>query len=103
MQSEWPLVGRDGELLQLRGLLAADPPTGVVLAGPAGVGKSRLAAECLRLAERAGRATARATATRAAAGLPFGALAPLLPQAPQTESGAVDDRADLLRRFAGAL
>jgi DNA-binding CsgD family transcriptional regulator len=47
-------------------------------------------------------ATARVTATRSASGLPFGALAPLLPAA-QSEAGAVDDKADLLRRSAAAL
>lgn len=51
----------------------------MVLAGTAGVGKTRLGAEVLRLAEAQGYATARVLATRASAGLPLGALAPLLP------------------------
>src|SRR2546423_8152178 len=74
-----------------------------MIAGPAGVGKTRLALEGLRLAEAAGMVGVRVTATRAAAALPFGALAPLLPAAHHGETGAVDDRADLLRRSAAAL
>lgn len=74
-----------------------------MIAGPAGVGKTRLALEALRLAEAAGMAAARVTATKAAAALPFGALAPLLPAAHHGETGGVDDRADLLRRSAAAL
>jgi DNA-binding CsgD family transcriptional regulator len=75
----------------------------VVFAGPAGVGKTRLALEGLELAERAGLATVRVTGTRSGASLPFGALAPLLPAADQREPGAADDRSDLLRRSASAL
>nr|SBO94876.1 ATPase / Transcriptional regulator, LuxR family [Nonomuraea gerenzanensis] len=51
---------------------------GAVLAGPAGVGKSRLAAEAVREAE--GVALARATV--AASGIPLGAMAHLLPPGP---------------------
>ncbi|MGH9005014.1 MAG: AAA family ATPase, partial [Acidimicrobiia bacterium] len=83
-------------------VVGADSP-GVMIAGPAGVGKTRLALETLRLAEAAGMATARVTATRAAGSLPFGALAPLLPATHHGETGGVDDRADLLRRSAAAL
>lgn len=101
--AEWPFVGRSGELNQLRALLTSDGSRGVVLAGPAGVGKTRLAVEGLQLAERAGMATARVTASRAASGIPLGALAPLLPAVHHEDSGAVDDRADLLRRSAAAL
>jgi DNA-binding CsgD family transcriptional regulator len=72
-----------------------------VLAGPSGVGKTRLGNECLAVAEQAGLATAQATATRSAAQLPFGAVAPLLAEdAP--EPGASDDRVDLLRRSVAA-
>ncbi|MGH9281809.1 MAG: AAA family ATPase [Acidimicrobiales bacterium] len=100
---EWPFVGRGGELRELRTLVTHDDGRGVVVAGPAGVGKTRLALECLHLAEHAALATARVTGSRAASGIPFGALAPLLPAVHHGDPGAVDDRADLLRRSAAAL
>lgn len=100
--ADWPLVGRVEELRQLRRIVTDPARNGAVLAGPPGVGKTRLALECLRLAESAHLQTARTTATRAAAGLPFGALAPLLP-ADDFQPGAVDERDDLLRRFTTRL
>src|SRR5438874_4389579 len=66
-----------------------------MVVGGAGVGKTRLAEECLRVLERC-RATIRVKATRATADLPFGAIAPLLPPG----AGAGGDRAELLRRAA---
>ncbi|MDQ4097791.1 MAG: AAA family ATPase, partial [Actinomycetota bacterium] len=103
MAGEWPFVGRSGELHRLRELISGDPPCGVVVAGPVGVGKTRLAAEGLALAERAGLSTARVTATRSAAAVPFGALAPVLPPVLHGEGALVDHRADLLRRSVDAL
>lgn len=102
MSEEWPLVGRGTELRQLHRLLITEHKS-AVLAGPAGVGKTRLAREALKLAEQAGLATARVTATRAAAGLPFGALAPLLPAVEHRGAGTPDDRTELLRRSTAAL
>jgi DNA-binding CsgD family transcriptional regulator len=100
---EWPFVGRAGELHRLRELITGEPPCGVVVAGPVGVGKTRLAAEGLLVAERAGLATARVTATRSASAVAFGALAPLLPPVVHGEGAMVDHRADLLRRSVDAL
>src|SRR5207244_2921737 len=60
-------------------LLARRESAGVIVSGEAGVGKTRLAAEAVRAAEAAGCATFRVTATRAAATIPFGAFAQLLP------------------------
>jgi DNA-binding CsgD family transcriptional regulator len=74
-----------------------------VVAAPAGVGKTRLGLECLAVAEHAGLATARVVATRAAAGLPFGAVASLLAPETNAEAGPPTARADLLRRSAAAL
>ncbi|MCW6007228.1 LuxR family transcriptional regulator [Micromonospora sp. CPCC 205371] len=75
----WPLVGR---LEELRFVTAATRPRsgspGVVLAGAAGVGKTRLAREALAEAERRGVAVRWATATASSRALPLGAFAGLL-------------------------
>ena len=81
MISAWPLVGREHELEIITKALDEETVTGVVLAGPSGVGKTRLADECLRRAAAAGLAAVRVTATKATSQIPFGALAPLLPVA----------------------
>ncbi|GAA4488121.1 hypothetical protein GCM10023094_47390 [Rhodococcus olei] len=57
MSAAWPLTGREDELRFIeRALRRADGPHGVVLAGAAGVGKTRLAREALSLASRRGAA-----------------------------------------------
>ena len=76
----WPLVGRERELDFLDRALASDA-AGLLLAGPAGVGKTYLAGACLNRAAADGWSTARVTATRSSAEVPLGALAALLPPA----------------------
>ena len=98
----WPLVGREAELRKFA-TLVIEKRGSVVLAGPAGVGKTRLAIECAELCERSGLAVLQVTATSASASLPFGALAPLLPDFEPEGSGRVDAKADLLRRTAASL
>ena len=93
------MTGRTAELEQIREFLRGTA-RGLLLAGAAGAGKTRLALESLRLAEEEGMYAARVVATRTAAGIPLGALAPLLPASHHGESGGVDTRADLLRRSA---
>jgi DNA-binding CsgD family transcriptional regulator len=95
----WPLVGRREELELVVRLVRSGESAGVVAAGPAGVGKTRFASEALRAAERDGCATAWSTATTAAATIPFGALAHLLPVPMPGPAG----RLDLLRRASGAV
>ncbi|MEV0587995.1 LuxR C-terminal-related transcriptional regulator [Nonomuraea sp. NPDC050310] len=65
----WPFRGRDAQLAAIRSAAG-----GIVVAGPPGAGKSRLAAQAV---EGSGAAWVRAT--EAAAELPLGAFAPLLP------------------------
>jgi DNA-binding CsgD family transcriptional regulator len=96
MEGEWPLVGRAAELERV-GRLLRDGAGGIVLAGPAGVGKTRLAGECLALAEQRGFVPLRVTATQAASTLPFGPFAPLMPELTGT------DRLELLRQVASAI
>src|SRR4051812_5293168 len=76
---DWPLIGRDRELGLIAEVLGRSDATGVVLVGEAGVGKTRLATEAIRLGDASGFATERVVASRAASSIPFGALAPLLP------------------------
>ncbi|MGH3781960.1 MAG: LuxR C-terminal-related transcriptional regulator [Pseudonocardiaceae bacterium] len=75
----WPLTGRAEELSRISGLTRRrDGPAGVVLAGPAGVGKTRLAREALAAAEQRGALTRWAVATASARTLPLGAFAATL-------------------------
>jgi DNA-binding CsgD family transcriptional regulator len=75
----WPLVGRDLELAGFDAVWAARGRQGVVIHGPAGIGKSRLAEEFLPRAVRAGFEAGRATASAPAAAVPLGAIAHLIP------------------------
>lgn len=98
MSEAWPLTGRDDELALLRSRLTTAGGGSVIVAGAAGVGKSRLASELVGLAETQGIATRRVGATRAAASIPFGAFAALLPDDASTQTPAA-----LLRRTATAI
>jgi DNA-binding CsgD family transcriptional regulator len=99
MDIMWPLVERRAELEVLSAVLADTPAGGVVLAGEAGVGKTRLAREALARAEAAGWEVEWLAATRAAASIPFGVVSHLLPPAERLG----DDRLDTLRRAAELL
>jgi len=74
----WPLVGRLEELELVTSTMEASTMLGVVIAGAAGVGKSRLASEALAALVGKGWGTKKAMATRAAAEIPFGPVAHLL-------------------------
>jgi hypothetical protein len=95
----WPLVGRRAELAALTVDITDARAGGVVLAGAAGVGKTRLAREALNQAAAAGLEVDWVAATRAAASIPFGAVSHLLPATERL--GA--DRPDTLRRAADLL
>ncbi len=77
----WPFAGREAELRFAGEALADGAAGGIVIAGPAGVGKTRLADEIARLAAGGGCAVTWARATRSAASIPLGAFAALLPAA----------------------
>lgn len=75
----WPLTGRAEELSVISGLTRhRDGPAGVVLAGAAGVGKTRLAREALALAKQRGALTRWAVGTASGQTLPLGAFAATL-------------------------
>lgn len=87
--SSWPLIGRQAEIASLRGH-ATDTWRGVALIGPAGVGKTRLAEELVSLVARDGTEARWVAATRSAATLPLGCLAPLLPPSMDRAERALD-------------
>jgi DNA-binding CsgD family transcriptional regulator len=97
----WPLVVRDEELAQLTAAVVAQ--RGAVITGAGGVGKTTLAMAGLRVAEERGMSVARAAATWASRGLPFGALAPFLPPDPRGDGLDREDRGELLRRYGRAV
>ncbi len=78
MGRQWPFVGREPELAAVRKALEDGNLTGVVLVGPAGVGKTRIARAVAARAEAAGAAVRWVMATRSASGLPLGAMGQLL-------------------------
>jgi predicted ATPase len=90
---QWPLVGRQEDVELFAATLTDPRAHGFVIHGPAGVGKTRLADECLAIVSRQGGAVARATATEGIKDVPLGAVAHLLP------AGIADRRYDLVAVF----
>ena len=73
-----------------------------MLQGPAGVGKTRLSEEALRLAERAGKRVERAVGHPATKAIPLGALAHVLPGEIVHDVGVGDDERTALFHAARA-
>ncbi|MEU7746686.1 LuxR C-terminal-related transcriptional regulator [Nonomuraea sp. NPDC049158] len=77
----WPLVGRATALRTVLSAATRADVGGVVIVGPPGVGRTRLAKEAVARLAAAGHPTAWATGTRAAGAIPLGSLLHLaLPQ-----------------------
>lgn len=70
-----PLVGRAPELAAIAAVLAAAEGRGVLISGPIGVGKTRLATEIMGRRAASGAVVLRVIATSATADIPLGALA----------------------------
>jgi len=76
---QWPLTGRAEELRFVEAGLSSTDVSGVVIHGAAGVGKSRVAREALRLLADGGRQCRWAVGTSAARSLPLGTFTPWVP------------------------
>ncbi|QDY76173.1 helix-turn-helix transcriptional regulator [Streptomyces qinzhouensis] len=95
----WPFTGREDTLTELTPLLTGSEPYTLLLTGPAGVGKTRLVQELLAGPARPTARVLTAPATESTRGIPFGALAHLLPAALPASGG----RSNLLRALADGL
>ena len=93
LDGAWPLVGRHDEIEQLDRLIRGTSRSGVLLTGPAGIGKSRLARVCLERATAAGMTTAQVTGHPTAEEIPLAALAHLLPAEILDAGGTTGDLA----------
>ena len=93
------LMSRDEEMGRIILGLQSPEPAAFVLAGPEGVGKTRLAAEIARSAPKLGFVAVRAGASRTASAIPFGPFARFLPEA----GLAPGDLTGLLRQAGEAM
>ncbi len=75
MRLPWPLTGRSHEQRLIEAALFDPDSSGVVVCGPAGVGKSRVAREALNSAASQGCETRWIVGTSSARSIPLGALA----------------------------
>ena len=95
-----PLRGREAEIEKLRVALRRSTRRSVVLVGPAGVGKTRLAREALDIAQTPGSTTRWVVATRSTSEVSYGGLATLLRK---VQLEGTSGPAELLRRNVIAL
>ena len=80
MLQAWPLVGRADELARVIAYVADPPVTGVIVEGPAGIGKSRLLQETRTRLTGRGHTVWSVVGTAAGRQLPFAAFAHLRPE-----------------------
>jgi len=78
IHSQWPLVGRDSTLTRISSAFRDATASVVVLCGPSGVGKTRLAAEVAGVLAAEGWLVIPVAASETLATIPLGALAPAL-------------------------
>ena len=90
MRLTWPLTGRSEEMRLIEAAISASDLSGLVVRGPAGVGKSRVVREALDSAASKGCDICWAVGTSSAQALPLGAFASWAPP-------TVTDRLQLVR------
>jgi DNA-binding CsgD family transcriptional regulator len=76
---DWPLIGRGRQIETFTELLQSRERAGMIVFGPAGVGKTRLAEECRRIGEMQGYCTERTIGATFTQSLPLSSAAALLP------------------------
>ncbi|KWX57904.1 LuxR family transcriptional regulator [Mycobacterium sp. NAZ190054] len=76
MRLTWPLIGRSWETRHIEAALLDPASAGIVVSGPAGVGKSRIVREALKSFGARGWQVRWVVGTSAARSLPLGALTP---------------------------
>ncbi|MFC4586150.1 LuxR C-terminal-related transcriptional regulator [Sphaerisporangium corydalis] len=96
----WPLVGRAAALRTITEAVTLADAHGVVIAGPPGVGRTRLAEEAVARLAAAGHPTAWATGTRAAGTMALGALLHLVPPGDSPVLVAGHTFAKIVERFS---
>ncbi|MFJ4428973.1 LuxR C-terminal-related transcriptional regulator [Streptomyces bobili] len=94
----WPLTGRSAEIGRFTSFLRESKSCVLFFTGPSGVGKTRIAEECLALAERGGWEVLQAAATSIATEIPLGALLSILPVDFDTNDPVTSLRAELKAR-----
>jgi DNA-binding CsgD family transcriptional regulator/transcriptional regulator with XRE-family HTH domain len=99
----WPLAGRDAELARFESALGRPGGAGLILVGPNGVGKTRLAREALARAEARGCAAWWLAGLAGAAPAPLGVFAHLVavPDAARSDRAVQAATAQLLSTAAG--
>lgn len=99
----WPLVGRDGLLERITAALRSPAASVVVLCGPSGVGKTRLASEAAATLEADGWLVIPVTASETMSAIPLGALAPALAREPIDLQAASRDSVVLFEQVRRAV
>ncbi|MBN9238821.1 MAG: hypothetical protein BGO97_03965 [Micrococcales bacterium 70-64] len=103
LSAVWPLVGRDGLLERITAALRSPAASVVVLCGPSGVGKTRLASEAAATLEADGWLVIPVTASETMSAIPLGALAPALAREPIDLQAASRDSVVLFEQVRRAV
>ncbi len=98
VDSTWPFVDRDGELEKLLAIVGDPDTAAVIVSGPPGSGRTRLAREVMHALGERRRRVEWVTCTRGTTAIPLGALAHLMPA-----NGALSDLAAAWQALTSSL